>query len=335
MKRRRLILAALLACAVSPGVFIRSELLPPNLDGPVSIRAIDFPRMDTGPFSLTGAWELDSANNYFGGYSALVPWGDDKLLAASDAGRLLVIPRPDLSDAAPAVRSFPGFARADKMLADVESLTIDRASGQLWAGLEWSQMIARFRPDLSYDSNIRPLSMADWGGNSGPESLTRLPDGRFLVIEERPLQDRPGTHEALLFPSDPLDGAEPLRFSVEGRVGFRPSDALALDDGRLLVLMRSFSFGIPPRFGTRIIIADTDRIEAGQLLRTRTLANFEDPLPTENFEGMALVPDPQGGMALWLISDDNKLRHQRTLLLKLHWNDKAGNQGPERQKARE
>ena len=47
--------------------------------------------------------------------------------------------------------------------------------------------------------------------------------------------------------------------------------------------------------------------------------------PTENFEGLAVVPGQRGGVVLWLISDDNQSAFQRTLLLKLLWrpNEKA------------
>ena len=43
-----------------------------------------------------------------------------------------------------------------------------------------------------------------------------------------------------------------------------------------------------------------------------------DPLPRDNYEGLAIMPDATG-VTMWLISDDNRMRYQRTLLLQLHW----------------
>jgi hypothetical protein len=53
--------------------------------------------------------------------------------------------------------------------------------------------------------------------------------------------------------------------------------------------------------------------------RTDTLADLQLPLPMDNYEGLAIEPADTGNLALWLISDDNNMRYQRTLLLKLEW----------------
>ena len=51
------------------------------------------------------------------------------------------------------------------------------------------------------------------------------------------------------------------------------------------------------------------------------LAKLEPPLPTDNYEGIAVAPDESGkGAAVWVMSDDNRMRtFQRTILLKLRW----------------
>jgi hypothetical protein len=44
---------------------------------------------------------------------------------------------------------------------------------------------------------------------------------------------------------------------------------------------------------------------------------FKQPLPVDNFEGVAIGQAPSGATRIWLISDDNFSGNQRTLLLAL------------------
>ena len=67
-----------------------------------------------------------------------------------------------------------------------------------------------------------------------------------------------------------------------------------------------------------LIVADPAEIAAGEEWRWHKLADLKRPVPRDNFEGLAIVPDASG-VTLWLISDDNFARIQRTLLLELHW----------------
>lgn len=328
MRVKRILLACLLALALAPGTFVRSKIPPPDYTSPVTIERIETEPSRSGPLVLDSAWELSSANDHFGGYSAMIAWKKGEFLAANDAGRLMHVPRPDRTSAAPRLDKFLNFERADQSHVDVESLAFDPRSGEVWAGLEWAQQIIRFAPGLQMRAQVRPDEMKDWGGNSGPESLVRLKDGRFVVIEERALAD--GLHEALLFPGDPTSGAEPLRFVFQGRDGYRPSDASLLPNGKMVVLLRGLRLGLPLHFPTMLVIADPAGIVEDEVLPSTVLARIDDPFPTENYEGLA-VTDEGGSWALWLISDDNFASYQRTLLLKLVW-DVSGDQA--RQKAR-
>lgn len=51
----------------------------------------------------------------------------------------------------------------------------------------------------------------------------------------------------------------------------------------------------------------------------RTLAVLDRPLTRDNMEGIAAVPRPGGGFRLYLVSDDNLQRFERTLLLAFDW----------------
>ena len=59
-----------------------------------------------------------------------------------------------------------------------------------------------------------------------------------------------------------------------------------------------------------------------QIFRSATMVARMDlapPMTVDNFEGLAAVPRTDGGVRLYLISDDNGLARQRTLLLAFDW----------------
>lgn len=313
----RLILLALTTVALAPGTFVRETPPPPDYTSPVTVEKLQVPSTRAGPLVLDSAWVLRSENDHFGGYSALIERRDGTFLVANDAGRLMRLPRPDRSNASPTLDKFVNFARVDKVHVDIESLTDDPDTGEVWAGLEWAQAIIRFGPQLQKRAEVRPPQMKDWGGNSGPESLVRLKDGRFLVIEEQARDG--GRHRALLFASDPTRRGEPLSFTFEGADGYRPSDATRLPDGRILVVLRKVEFAFPLRFAARLVTIDPADIRAGRILESKRLADLVEPIPIDNYEGVAVTIEPEGDWAVWLISDDNFFRYQRTLLLKLIW----------------
>jgi len=177
-----------------------------------------------------------------------------------------------------------------------------------------------------------PDALHGWSSNAGPEVFARLPDGRFLAIEEDPRERAEGGHNAVLFGRDPVAGGEPAEFLFAALDGFYPVDAVARADGRVLVLMRRVVWGLPPRFEGAIVLIDPARIEPGRTLHGRLLARLKPPLPMDNFEGMALTRDARGARYLWLISDDNLMGYQRTLLLRLRWD--PARPRPQKQRAR-
>lgn len=325
---KRVILVALVALGLAPGLFVRAEVPPRDFTSPVHIRALEIAPLRSGPLVLDGAWELSSRNDHFGGYSALVEWDADNFLVANDAGRLMYLPRPDRSTAAPRLGQFGYSSQLDKIHTDVESMTRDTATGSLWLGMESGNAIRRMDAKLRKRAEVQPAAMRDWGANSGPESLVRLPDGRFLTIEEYPQDD--GRHTALLFPGDPTGGARPFAFTFEGRDGYRPSDATLTPDGKLLVVLRGIRLGWPLRFPVVLVLADPAQIEPGKLLPSRTLAHIDAPMPSDNYEGVAVTQEKDGSRIIWLISDDNFTRNQRTLLLKLRWEEAQTSQGARR-----
>jgi hypothetical protein len=103
------------------------------------------------------------------------------------------------------------------------------------------------------------------------------------------------------------------RISKRYNSDFPPVDAVALANGALLVLVRTPVWPLPPLFATRV-----DYVEPGwedeATIQARPLFRIDTALPAANYEGMALEPLVDGGMRIWLISDDNFLALQDTVL---------------------
>lgn len=327
MRPTRLLLTALLAGALAPGTWLRTPEPPRDFRRLVAIDALAFSPARVGSFELVAAWQLTGDRVQFGGFSALVALDDERFLAGSDTGRRLLFARPDRGRQPGRLGSF--FDEGDKsskMGRDLESLAIDSANGTVWGGYEFRQSIVRFNDNYLPEAEARPKAMRSWEDNSGPEALVRLADGRFLVIEERPRKWRGHHHAALIFARDPITDARPMSLVIDIPPGYRPADATPLDDGRALILLRSVAWGIPPRFETALALLDVDRRNEYGIAQASLLAEFGAAIPQDNYEGLAITEDADG-RHVWLISDDNFMSFQRTLLLKLAWR--------QREKARE
>lgn len=295
----------------------------------VDLDPADPRRTRLGALTYLGGVALRSRDPAFGGFSALhvVRGRDgDRFTMVSDGGNVAAFTMA--ADWRPRRLRFlnlpagPGTGW-DKRDRDSESLAVDPASGRMWVGFERANAIWRFAPGFAHaEAWRRPAAMRRWPDNGGPESLARLPDGRFVVIgEERhvprerwigPERDRLQSRDALIFPGDPTRTA-PVHFAYLPHGRFDPSDATALPNGDLLVLDRSFS--LPYRFGNRLSLVPAAALRQGAVARGRLLAELVAPLIHDNFEGVAVTIE-DGATIVWLVSDDNQSLLQRTLLLK-------------------
>lgn len=328
--RARIASLILLAGLVAP-IWVRSPQLPEPEGNGLALarqRLPDGDRLarDLGPLRLEGAWQLSGARA--GGYSALMPVGDDQLLAISDGGMWLHL---DMRTGAPFRHAYGKVGLAtrsnEKEDRDIESAFRDPRSGTIWLGMEGVNAIVRTDAQLREEKRVQPATMRDWAVNSGPEAMTRLHDGRFLVLRETPTSGTGGRlHDAVLFEGDPVegpvqgpvDGAKAQRLQLAGPRNFSAVDAATLPDGRVLVLMRRLVWPAPLTFAGRIVIADPRDIVPGETWTSQEVAVLASDMPLDNFEGMAVREGAQGRVEIWLISDDNFMRHwQHTLLWKL------------------
>ncbi len=266
---------------------------------------------------LGGAW-LKGDDRTFGGFSALAVRGERFTLIGDGGQWLRFRMGADWTPRDIAFDDLPGGPASgwEKRHRDAESLTIDPASDRAWVGFEAYNQIWRYTPGFGRgDRGVVPAAMRDWNENGGIESLARLRDGRFVAISESPPRETGARlRMGLVWPGDPTATRPAYRFGY-APVGRKddPSDMTQLPDGRLLVLERGFA--LPFRWWNRLVVVDRAAIRPGARVRGRSVGVLAAPLIADNFEGVAAQQEG-GSTVIWLVSDDNHLPVQRTLLLK-------------------
>lgn len=329
---RKILAIAVLMVLIAPGTWLRSPPVQADDSQTLTVTLLKTDGLDLGEVRLAAAWQLDSPNSQFGSYSGLLAMPDCQLLSASDAGGLLRMPMPGCEGEV-VIGRFAGRTAVKKKLIDIESLTRDPATGRIWVGYEGTNTVERLKDDLTGSKSVRPAAMRGWSSNSGPEAMVRLRSGNFIVISEGRSGYWDTAYPALLFEGDPVEKPGVRNFSFAPPEGYRPVDMAQIPDGRILILVRAFAFGLPPTFNVKLVVADPAAIETGETWSGTEIAAITDPRIEDNYEGLAVVPSPDGTLDLWLISDDNGTSFQRTLLLKLNWD--PANQIRTTQKAHE
>lgn len=311
----RRLLTVLLLLGLAPVIWLREPKPPENTSQSVVARSLPLPAgLASSPFRLTGAWQLTSPNSDFGGYSALVLAEPGRLTAFSDTGVRLDMPLPNMPGPVRIARLMPQ-KNGMKASRDVESAALDPRTGQFWLALEGRNIFLRLTPGVAAPEKIAAPEMAGWSTNSGAEAMVRLADGRFIILSE----DGSEAHQGLLLPHAPDGKDRALRFRFISPAGYHPTDMAQLPDGRVLIVLRELRWPMPPRFGTRLVLADPALIRAGRDWRGQILTGFDGTGLEENYEGLAIERGPGDLLRAWLISDDNAAVTQRTLLLRLEF----------------
>lgn len=263
--------------------------------------------------TFAGGWHLSSSDPAFGGLSGLTVNDDGNLLAVSDQGAFVWI---DLVDDRPAgalvalMRDADGGLIASKRLRDAEGL--DLHDGIALVSFEREHRIVGF--DLAgCGAAARGVEVARLGDriagmqtdmkpNGGAEGLSLTANGElFLAVET--------TDRGL--PLARVDESGAAR--VAGRIEQRGEPVLTgLDriDDTFYAVLRSYA---PGTGNTIEVVAFPASVRAG-IVAVQRILRLEPRHGTDNFEGIALQRNDGGGVRLWLISDDNFSRSQRTLL---------------------
>lgn len=323
----RWLITSIFACLVVAGIGLSLNTKPGRPgDGPVAIEAIpvvlnaaDPAQVRLGPLHYLGGWQLKSRRSHFGGLSSMAIRPGGEIWALSDGGAMFEFPEPAGND------KFIGLARVLRTAKrekgwmprpeDSESMATDPDFRDIWVGYELLQVVCRYTADLREIGACRkPKAMADWPETESIESLARLPDGRFVSIAEgAPGKD--GGREMLVFAGDPIEAAtpRPIRMSYMPPTGYDPTDAVYIGNGKLLVLNRRAT--LYDGFTAVLKLIDIGHAKEGAIINGPEIARFAPPILADNFEGLAL--EHVGNQRiLWMVSDDNHLFFQRTLLLK-------------------
>ncbi len=294
-------------------------------DADFGIRAITLKlaRLPTAGISVStrlravGAWHVTSTDAGFGGVSAMAVVGG-RLIALTDTGNLIDV-RPQFAKRA-ATGTITGIATGcgydgQKTSRDTESLAIDPRTDVRWIGFESRNAICRIDPKSPDDTRfVTPPMMKDWPQTGGPEAMTRLGDGRFVIIGERS-RDEGRNSPLIVVDRDPLDPvAEGKQTRFRPPSGSRPTEIAELPDGSLIVLVRSFR--LPFSFDGQIVHFPGDVLDR-RVVEGKRIARFRTPLD-ENFEALA-VTQSGGRTYVWAMSDDNFMPIQRTILVLLEY----------------
>lgn len=321
-KSKQLIsLALLLLLAIGPAALPGQGLRAEPLQVPSAALELNPEQPDQarlGRLQYLGGLVLAGEANVFGGYSGIVVDADGGgLWTMSDIGHWLRLDfsrnAAGLPDGVAAARHLP--------LNDAQGQPIERKS------LKDAEALRRL-PDgswlVSFERAHRLWTYAEPGGparyslpvppgfdaqpdNGGAEAVAVWPNGDLLLFSEEK-EIAPGHSAAWLRRGD---GWADL--SWPARDGFKPTDAVALPNDDVLVLERFFTPLTGPK--ARISRLAAASIRPGATLQPETLAEWARPVSVDNMEALDMRRAEDGSLWLYVMSDDNQSRLQRTLLM--------------------
>ncbi len=259
---------------------------------------------------LAGGWELNSDDPNFGGLSGLAVT-DGQLLAITDSGGWVAI---DLSEGGAPVSAAIAYMKGDDGYF-LQGKDENDAEGLAWRdGIALVSFERDFRIEAFDLGQCGAAARAVWvadlpaehggrkiDGNSGPEALALTPEGALLFGYEGA--------SGSVSPIGEVPPGETSRWT--GRRANNPKgfalvgmDVVRLPSGedREISLFRAYD----PFRGARSVLVwgpgEDDRL---------TLSR---PVLTDNFEGLAAQVLDNGQLRLWIVSDNNFTKLQRTLL---------------------
>jgi hypothetical protein len=331
-----LLIGLLICIAAPPATADRRQPADPPRRIEITARPIagfdvrDSTRQRFGALDYIGGLELTSPDKQFGSLSALHLSPDGtRFLSLSDKGRWFrgrIVYRDGRPAAIVDAETAPILGSDGRPLAaqrrfDTESLA--EADGILYVGIERVNEILRF--DYRRDGLMArgkpvavPPAIKSLPHNRGLETLVAIPRttrnpalaGALIAISERGL-DSDGNITGFILGSNRHRPTS--RFAVKRRDGYDITDAALLPDGDLVILERFFSFtrGIAMRI-RRIAVAD---IKPGALVDGPVLIDADMAYQIDNMEGIAAHRAANGDTVLTVVSDDNFIIIQRTILL--------------------
>lgn len=282
---------------------------------------------DFGKLKFLGGLQLSSPDPDFGSLSGLDIASDRRTLYAiadngywfaasivEEGGRLT-----GLGDARLApILDRKGQIVPDKHLGDAEGLRLAEIDGRLVAFVSFEQ-VNNVREYIGPDFGSAPSKpmklpamVSGMKRNKGLESVavatpaSGLGPALVLVAERSP--DKAGNNRAWIV-GGPFEGA----FSVTRSENFDVTDAAFMANGDLLILERKV--GLPVGLYMRIRRLPGAAIRPGATVDGEVLVEADLRNQIDNMEGLAVREGPAGETFIYVVSDDNQSRLQRTLLL--------------------
>ena len=200
----------------------------------------------------------------------------------------------------------------DKFRADAEGLAV-LPNGDRLVSFERDHRIWRY-PAGNGPPRPVPKPDAAFPENAGMEALTAYPiagPNAYLV----------GSEGGQVWLCEGSDACRETALGARVKTGFGLTAIAAYgSEGALALLTRAYD----PKRGNRIAVILVKQpaleIARGQVLDELTMAA---PLTRDNFEGLAIVPRPDGTLRLYLLSDDNFSAAQHTYLMAFDWKPAA------------
>lgn len=156
-----------------------------------------------------------------------------------------------------------------------------------------------------------PATVAQQPDNGGIEAMAAFANGELLLFsEEKPALVGDNKEDTAVWL---LRGGQWHDLAWPARDDFKPTDAVALPNGDVILLQRYFTPLVGPKARiSRITAAD---IQPGVVLKHTLLAEWARPVSVDNMEALDIRRAEDGSTWLYVMSDDNQNRLQRTLLM--------------------
>ncbi|WP_448582874.1 esterase-like activity of phytase family protein [Thermaurantiacus sp.] len=278
-------------------------------------------RTDLGRLRYLGGLSLTSKDKAFGGLSGLLfEHACGRLLAVNDVGSWLILEPEEQGDRLVGVRTAivapildpSGKPPPRKYFADAEAVMRDPATGDTLVWFELDHRAQRYRgvsackpASLAMAAHAveRPQAIQRWRSNKGVEAAA--PDGQAILLLAEG-QPEGAEHIAAVR----IAGGTVTHFRYPAAEGFLATSLAELAPGLHVLLQRSRSptGGFYARLSLLRVAAEgtTERFE---------VARLAPPLVVDNMEGIAVRREGSRTF-LYIVSDNNFLPTQRTLLMK-------------------
>jgi hypothetical protein len=283
----------------------------------------------SGALEFRGGLVLTSSNKSFGGISSLILHGDgDCFLAASDwgfwfRGRILYENNRPAAIADAVMAPILDTDGKSSLRIDSESMATD---GQwLYVGIERTHRILRFEYGKELfrtpGENVPvPPEIRNLPKNQSLEALVLVPKrfplgGTLLALSESGL-DSAGNIKAFL-----IGGPTPGKFVIKRRDAYDISDAALLPQGDILILERKYELNCG--IMVRIRQIPLSEIKPDALVDGQIIFEADARYNIDNMEALSIHRSHSGDTILTMMSDDNLLPTQSTLLLQFALKDKS------------